>query len=402
MNRQQESIDRLRTWISEGTLLKSEGRTSISLNRAVASLCGAEPPGPSDDAMAPLAEEIGGYDHYLYVLVDGLGMNQKPNFPPGGFFDTYFHSPLRSVFPSTTAAALTSLFSGLWPAQHGIVGWFTHLPDRGHTIIPLRALERFTERSIEQLSIELQEVIQGTSLFPAYKRACTTYTFRKFKSGQYAEWAHDGNHVEGYRSLKNAVKRIKRNLSSPSEPSFSYLYLSEIDHLSHLHGWNAPEVLHEMREADRQLKRIRKLLPDSVRMIVTADHGHINVPKERHEILYPSDPLLRFLECPPSGESRVPLFHVKPGHEQQFTGAFAERFHLDFALITPDDAETLGLYGPVPLSEATRSRVGSYIGISPEADAIEYVYEDGAPGIGHIGMHGGMSTDEVEVPLFLA
>ena len=370
---------------------------------AVVALCNGINDG-SDSATKELVGAIGEYPHYLSVLVDGLGINQQSVFPKNGFFDIHLSRTIRSVFPSTTATALTSFASGVWPANHAITGWFTHLPDKNTTVIPLRAVERFSEKPIGRFDVSFNDIMRVPSVYPALRRSVGIYTYKAFRTGPFADWYRGGIRVTGYRNLQTAVKRVYRGIAKlirRETPSFNYLYLSEVDHLSHIHGPQGPIVTQVITGIDSALAKLRSLLPQSVRMIVTADHGHIEIPESRHEILSHNDPLLEYLDCPPSGEARVPLFHVKPGMESEFLNAFDHRFDLEFELITPDEAEALELYGPEPIHRVTRERLGSFIGISRGADAIEYVSE-GREGVGHKGMHGGMSADEVEVPLFLA
>ena len=404
MKNQLDAIDRVAAWIDEGRLLKSEGVTSISLSRALARLSGAKLEYEETRDETEIANQIGEHDQILYVLIDGLGLNQRKHFLPGGFFDRSCVRDIRSVFPSTTAAALTSLYSGAWPGIHGVTGWFTYLPEFQQTVIPLVGVERFSKRSMRHYGISFDDITHVPSMLSQINRVGRGYTFRKYRSGAFANWSRGGTEIEGYRSLENGIKRLLRHYESPKrlEPAFINFYYSEIDNLSHQYGWDSPEVIREIKRVDRQLKRARAVLPDSVRIVVSADHGHVNVPDEEHKLLIRGDELIDYLLCPHSGEARAPLFHVIPGSESDFYRAFMDRFGDSFQLITPDVAESLRLYGPDPLSSRTRSHLGTFIGIARDASAIEYVDEVEGGGVGHIGMHGGMSRDEVAVPLFLA
>jgi hypothetical protein len=406
VKRTEDSRLTLERWIAEGVLLKSEGTTSVSLARSISSICGygSEDEKNGEREVTELSDAIGAYPHLLFILVDGLGINQQAHFPEGGFFETYLNRTIRSVFPSTTAAALTSLASAKWPATHAITGWFTHIPKHKTTVVPLRAVERQTEEPIDEFDIPYSDIMRVESIYPELERATDIYTFSKFKTGHFADWYSGNIDITRYRNMSNAVRRIRRGVSKRvrrGKPSFSYVYFSQVDHLSHAYGRESDEVLREIALTDKALGQLRSELPEDVRIIVTADHGHIDIPKDRQYLLKHDDSLMNLLECPPSGESRIPLFHVKNGSENAFISAFDDRSKGDFILITPDDAETLKLYGPEALHPETRKRLGAFIGISREADAIEYVSE-GKESVEHIGMHGGMSPDEIEVPLFLA
>ncbi len=394
-------------WLNDAILYRPEGATSVHLTRALGKLCGSPIEFPDEGEVGRLAELIGDHHHYLFILVDGLGMNQRERFPAGGFFEDYFAEEIRSVVPSTTSAALTSLASGQWPATHAIIGWFTHLPDYRTTIIPLKATERFSYRPISKLGFTLDDVMTVDSMLPNLERPVRMYTMRRDLKAEYVRWSSGDSPVIGYRKLEQAIRKIRKQFrgaassGSSGDNSYAYFYYPDVDSLSHKFGRSSIEVAKEISRVDRELSRLRAALPDTIRMIVTADHGHLDVPEERHLLLQHDDPVYEYLECPHTGESRLPVFHVKPEMETIFVDAFSERKLLDFLLITPDQADELGIFGPEPLSPKTRERLGTYIGVSPSADALEYVPEGKEP-VNHVGMHGGMSGDEVRVPLFLA
>jgi hypothetical protein len=124
------------------------------------------------------------------------------------------------------------------------------------------------------------------------------------------------------------------------------------------------------------------------------------VDPERHHLLREGDPLLDLLQVPPSGESRNPIFHVHPGRQSDFKDLYTKRFGEDFLLCEPDDIEAERLMGPPKLADHTRGRLGTFVGIAKGPGAIEYV-PAGGESKHHKSMHGGLSGDEIQVPLFL-
>ena len=133
------------------------GACSMDLFHAMASLCGNGPFELPPEA-SRLREEIGEARHYLFILLDGLGTNLRDYYPKRGFFNSHFHRELRAMFPSTTTSVLVSLATGLWPAEHGIIGWFTHLPAAGFTSVPLLFNERFTSTPLSDLGFDVHDV----------------------------------------------------------------------------------------------------------------------------------------------------------------------------------------------------------------------------------------------------
>ena len=390
--------DRVAGWLYDGTILAPESPAIVDLFRSLAYLCGVERLGEGNSG---LTSKIGEYDHYVFVLIDGMGTNNRPFFPEGGFFESHMEGELRSIFPSTTSAALTSLASGVWPAEHGITGWYTHLPDRAITVLPLRDIERLTETNLAKHDVHIDSIIEAESYLPEFTRDATSFLLKRIARGRYARWASGGSPIKVFRNEPQAVRRVARSVRSARGRTYTYLYFTGVDHESHSHGWGRDVPVKVLRLIDKQLGWLRDALGESVRIIVTADHGHINVPEETHFLMKAGEPILSDLDCPPSGESRAPILHVKPGREDSVRGLFGEICKDAFALITPEDVEALGLYGPAPLSPAARSRLGSFVGVTRGADAMEFV-PAGRESIGLIGMHGGLSADEMSVPLIIA
>ena len=101
-----------------------------------------------------------------------------------------------------------------------------------------------------------------------------------------------------------------------------------------------------------------------------------------------------------TAQSRNPIFHVRDRMEDRFADLFPKRYGDDFVLVTPQVVETEKLMGPVSLSDVTRARMGTFIGIAKTDAAIEYIPADGQSK-NHVGMHGGLSSQEIEVPLIV-
>ena len=166
------------------------GPGSLDLFRALAALCGVERADLGPDGRA-LVEEIGESEHYLFVLVDGLGINQTANFPPGGFFETTFRRELHSVFPSATAVALTSLATCESPATHGVTGWHTYYPEYSRVMTPLLYAERGTGYRGSALGLEVDDLVNGRVQVTGFRRRSCAFLPQHITEG-YAVWARGG------------------------------------------------------------------------------------------------------------------------------------------------------------------------------------------------------------------
>src|SRR5699024_875952 len=64
-----------------------------------------------------------------------------------------------------------------------------------------------------------------------------------------------------------------------TDTKVAYLYWAEIDAVGHLHGWQTPERDRELDHLDGEIARLASLLPPGPLVLLTADHGMVDVPQ---------------------------------------------------------------------------------------------------------------------------
>lgn len=340
-------------------------------------------------------------EHYVFILIDGLGSNLSEFFPNEGFFETHYLRELRSVFPSTTASALTSLVTGQWPGRHGLTGWHTHLPEHGRTATVLPFVDRLTQEPLGEVGLRMDEVVLQPSLMSELEREVCSILPAGIKNGCYSQWAHGATRVLGYRSLSGAFQTVASNIKKGERPSLTYLYIPDLDTAQHETGTRSAKVKRMVRALDAHLSKLRDTLADQgARIVVTADHGLVEVPPERQFQLEEGDRMLDFLEVPPSGEALMPVFHIKPERERRFEEHFASSFGTLMELLSISDAEALGLYGADGIDPVARRRLGNFIGISYEPLVFLYTPPRKKPSK-IVAFHGGLHPGSMQVPLFI-
>lgn len=183
-------------------------------------------------------------------------------------------------------------------------------------------------------------------------------------------------------------------------PSYTHVYVPQLDTLCHHCGVRDPRVRELLIELDGQMARLHEALEGRTRILISADHGHVNVGPGKVLLLEEHDPLLDDLLCPPTGDGSVPLFHVKPGRHEHFTREFRSRYGASFALLALDEVEELRLLGPEPLSPLARRRFGDYMGIAPDPTTLHYQCSEKHPSLP--GIHSGLRSGEMRIPLIVA
>jgi hypothetical protein len=150
------------------------------------------------------------------------------------------------------------------------------------------------------------------------------------------------------------------------------------------------------------LHRLADELEGDARLVVSADHGLIDVPRQQQTLLQEGDTLLEMLLAPPTGDARMPIFHLREGKHEAFVAGFNERFGEGMALASIDEVERLGLLGPGPLSPIARARFGDFIAFPHRATTLSFHSVNKPMGELFVGVHGGLSSEEVMVPLVIA
>jgi hypothetical protein len=210
-----------------------------------------------------------------------------------------------------------------------------------------------------------------------------------------------GTEAVGYASIPEAIDATITGVARADSKSYTYLYLPHVDTLSHEKGPDHTEVTRLAREVDGALERLARSLRPGARLVITADHGQIAVPVEKRNLLPDGDPILKTLECPPTSEARFPVFHVSSNQTEEFVIKFRERFSECFLLLTLEEAEDAMLFGPGKIKPHLRPRFGDFVGVAMDDSIIGYLPPGGLVEEAPIGRHGGLSPEEMRVPLVI-
>ncbi|MGN8025896.1 alkaline phosphatase family protein [Microbacterium sp. 22242] len=296
---------------------------------------------------------------------------------------------LSSVFPSTTAAALTSLLTGADPGRHGLVGYQVRDPRSGALVNQLSGWEQAgadpavwqTEPTVFERAIALGR--------PAFAVGLPEYAHSGFSAAT----------LRGadFRSARSAADRMAMALSlaEEHEGALVYCYLPEADKAGHKHGVASAEWVAALEDVDAAMPAA---LPAGVGMLVTADHGMVDVPATRHLIIDEDSPLQQGVAAI-AGEPR--MLHVYLEEAARADDAAAEwRRETEGAadVLTRDEAVRGGLFGAA-VTEAAASRVGDLV---VPARGLWALYDGAAEdqrAQGMIGQHGSLSPEELRVPL---
>ncbi len=349
--------------------------------------------GVADDLFAALRGESAHLPRatsVVLVLIDGLGAiglrahAGHARTLTGGMAKK---DVAHSVFPSTTAAALTSLLTGAWPGEHGLVGYRVLDPSRDVLVNQLTGWE-------------------SEGLDPATWQAKPTIFERARSEGRpafavgVAAYAHSGFTRATLRGAEfvaadTPAERIATayDLAERHPGSLVYCYLPEADKAGHRHGVASHEWVTALEEIDGALAR---RVPPGVGVVVTSDHGMVDVPAQRQIVLEAEH--LQGVHAI-GGEPRMLHVYLDDEADVDDTAARWSRDLDGLADVgTRGQAIDAGFFGPVVTDDAA-SRIGDLLVVARGNGA---VYDGTAPdqrNRGMIGQHGGITPEERQVPL---
>lgn len=401
-------LEKIEGWFGSGRLVApSAGELSfVDLVRGLARLGGVAVPGDGDGVRQICEHLLGAEsepDHLVFVVVDGLGYRTLERMAPArGFLRSHLRARMQAVFPPTTAAALATLATAQWPGIHSVSTWWIYDPQRELTFASLLFIERTSKRPLEDLGLEAADLFPLPSIWGGTSSASLLFVAPAEQIGStFTRYLSGGQPQAGYLSLSDAADLVVDHVSSAGAPTITFLYLPHLDSLCHAEGTETEGVARLLAALDVQIAWIHERLPRRTRLVISADHGLANVPEHRNLVLEAGHPLFETLCCPPSGEPNIPIFHVRPGEEGRFLELMQHEVEADFALITPDEAQGLHLFGPGEIAPLQRERLGTFLGIAGEPTVLQYRL----PGIvpSHfVGIHAGLTAEEIEIPLIVA
>ncbi|MHB9103024.1 MAG: alkaline phosphatase family protein, partial [Sulfuricella sp.] len=139
-----------------------DGGSIVNLMASIESACGGNPRYPALRAVPPA--EIAGARNLILLVIDGLGYDCLAQSQAGALRNR-LRAKITSVFPSTTATAITTFLTGLAPQQHGLTGWFTYFREIGSVAAVLTFQPRHGGRSYRESGIDVVTLFGHTPFF---------------------------------------------------------------------------------------------------------------------------------------------------------------------------------------------------------------------------------------------
>jgi hypothetical protein len=376
------------------------GGSLLNLMATLAAARGGAPRQPPLVALPP--ETLADSRNIVLVIVDGLGDAFLARHGAGGEIHRRRRGAMTSVFPSTTASAITTSYTGCAPLEHGLTGWFTYFGEAGCVCAPLPFQSRGDKRSLRARGLAPERAFRAASLFDALATRSIVVTPRSIVDSDYNRFHCGRAERRPYDTLEGFVAETEAAVKSGDDRKFVYAYWPEYDSTSHQHGHESPAARAQLAAIDAAFGALLARLSgtDSV-VVLTADHGFVDVTDDASLDLADAPGLSALLRFPLCGEPRVAYCYVQEGRIDEFMQRAADWLG-DRGSVRPSRALVdEGWFGPGTPHPRLAERIGEVVLVMNA----RYTIRDRTPGESrhrHIGNHGGTSEDEMRVPLVTA
>jgi hypothetical protein len=336
---------------------------------------------------------------FCLLLIDGFGWEQVAEHRDAAPFLAECSDrrpPLAAVFPATTSASLASLGTGLPPGEHGFVGYTVAIP--GH--------DRPMNTLLWQLYGIGPHVELHDGVVPEEFQPNDTVFERAERAGMDVSIvgppAHEGSPLTraifrggSFRGayFDHDVRAAVAAALDGARPAV-YAYHPDFDTAGHVHGVGSEPWLDQLRRFDALVESLASALPTGCVLVVTGDHGMVNV---EDKVDVADEPVLLQGVRMMAGDARARHLHAVPGAGPDVMAAWREVLGDRMWIVSCDQAVDEGWFGPV-VTDAARARLGDVIAASRTRVAV--VQRDVDPLYASLVCHhGSMTPAEQLVPL---
>ena len=370
------------------------------------------------NSILEVAKELGGASNKLigekekkiFVLIDGMGyellmdvINEKRTLKEE--FEKLSVEKLTTVFTSSTMNVLSTLYSSKPTAEHGVVGSHLFLKESGIMIDSIK-LAPAMDKYAKSTKINAKRIFLSNDTIKSIKA-----NGKRFKTIMPSDIVNSGlsiatfdkEDIIPYITIPDMIVKLRKNIvAESSDCIFAYTY--DIDTIEHAYGSESEEARHALYSLLESI--LRHVLPlakeHGYDLIITADHGQINTKFEDRRIVKHDDELMKYLDMPLWGGSRAVFMKSRHGEEEKLEEYISKRFQDEGILIRSEEAIKSGLFGAPKVSDELRYRFGDYLYLPKGARSLYFLYPETEQQVyDYKGLHGGLSSKEMYIPLVL-
>lgn len=210
------------------------------------------------------------------ILVDGLGSsNLKAAGAHAGFLNSKPSTAASCFFPATTSTSIVSFATGKPPWETGFIGY--QIYDRA-TVLRRNLLNGWES---QQEAKDFQKLETVSEMAVSNSIEIHTVAPSAYRDSGFTAATMRGSDFHGTKSIAERFDKAK-DLLADSKQKIIYLYIPELDQIAHAKGWKSQTWLNQLEDVDGYIAKLTSGLRKDSGIIVTADHGIVDVPHSSH------------------------------------------------------------------------------------------------------------------------
>ena len=346
------------------------------------------------------------YKNVVLLLLDAMGASiTEKHLAKEGFFRSHLKDTYDSVFPPTTVAATTSVLSGLYPNEHGWLGWDMYYPELNKNVSVFTNRDQLTEKEGAAPSVfspqhgwewsmdSLAEPLPAADFNAGFRYTPYRNILDRINDAGGRAFASMPFLAPYPDTLEKVLAHVKELCEAPGE-KFIYAYWNEPDSTMHRTGTASAETHNLVVSIEEKVEALASGLSDTL-LLITADHGHMD-SKNLCILDYPEvlDCLVRL----PSIEPRTLNLFVKKECLSSFPAVFRKNFGGDFLLLSKEEVLGENLFGTGKNRPGLREMIGDYVAVAVSDSSVfnTHFEAQAVP-----GGHAGLTAEEFRIPLIV-
>ncbi len=340
--------------------------------------------------------------HTLQWSLESFNLKSTEEFLKNASLDI-----ISSTFPSTTSTATISCHTGLTPGEHGVLGYTQYMSSAG-TVCNMINLSPLGIRGQSLISngLDSENILKNGTVHSSLGSEGIKsfyYSPRAISKSGLTKLTTEAAVSRPYLSHSHLFTLLKSDLEREKGRTFHFCYIPSVDTISHKVGPYTEETANEIESIFHMILELSKTHSTrNTGIMISADHGHTVVPKENLRDIATDLKLRNNMIAPAVGDIRAPFLHLRKDKLKESVEHILGNYE-GFVPLGLEEAISKDLFGPCD-PDKIRFGSGEDIVLLPPngfgiMDSTLSLLDPDSAEINMIGMHGGLSREEMEIPL---
>lgn len=339
------------------------------------------------------AEELRNSKNIVLIIIDGLGYNYLLKNAKHSTMAKNLAGCVTTVFPASTASAITTFLTGVAPQQHAVTGWFMNLKEIGAVTATLRFQPRYGAEAFGRNTGK--QILKQKPFAEKIKAKAYMIASKEILQSGYNNILMTKTKPIASNNMADFFKKIAETTNKPGT-KYIHAYWADLDKVLHHKGTRHQKTKNHLKRLDDNYRKMLGQIASNTTVILTSDHGFLDIKKTVK--LSDHKGISDCLSMPLCGDARTKYCYIYARKEREFVLRVKNEIGRHCELYKSSDLLARGAYGIFAENPKLKHRIGDYTIIMKDG----YVLKDSVLGeetSQKLAAHSGTSEDEMLVPL---